>query len=222
MPAPALSTTGPISLEQDLGSLLETVNPTDLWTGTSVRAGDVGTQPALTSDAAQAHMPTESLPSPAPQTNSKKSTPARHSVNRTHSKAKAARKDSHQDHDGAKAGSASPPTPESKMQRLRERNKVAAANCRSRQRKQVQAIELKCNRLGTANKELKRQVRELTGELNRLRAFALQHHSCSCPVTCYNFNQARRLAANLQAFGRTGAETQQKQQQMQKTGGRES
>lgn len=73
-------------------------------------------------------------------------------------------------------------------------------------------IVVKCNRLSTANQELKRQVREFTGELNGLRAAALQHHSCNCPVACYNFNQARTVAVSLQASGTTGIKLQQQQE----------
>lgn len=48
----------------------------------------------------------------------------------------------HQEHDGARADPARPPTPDSKTQRLREKNKLAAAKCRSRQRSQVQTRPL--------------------------------------------------------------------------------
>lgn len=207
----------------------QTVDPTDLWSDTSAAAGDVsnGTPPASTSESSQGRIPTESTsptspskasapPSTGPST---RSTRARNAANRRHSKAKVARKDSHHDDEGsAEAGSASPSAIDSKTQRLREKNKLAAAKCRSRQRKQVQTIESKCNHLSAANGELKRQVHGLAGELNGLRAFALQHQGCNCPVAGYNFNQAKRVAADLQAFGTTGVEVQQKQQLRRQSG----
>lgn len=154
-----------------------------------------------------------------PPETSAKTARARNAANRRHSKAKAARKDSHHDdEDSAKAGSVSPAATDSKTQRLREKNKLAAAKCRSRQRKQVQAIESKCNHLSAANGELKRQFRDLGGELNGLRAFALQHQGCGCPVAGYNLNQAKRVAADLQAFGTTGVELQQRQQLRRQSG----
>lgn len=66
----------------------------------------------------------------------------------------------HHDDEAAEAGSASPPAPDSKTQRLREKNMLAAAEFRSRQRKQVQTTESKYNHLSAANAELKRRIRE--------------------------------------------------------------
>lgn len=217
--ASAPSTTAPSTFDQDFKLLVHTVDPTDLWSDTSPKAGDIHNVPALTSETTYERTPTDSRPltalssSTSPPSTSTKSTQARNAADRRHSKAKAARKDSqHDDEDAAEAGSASPPAAESKTQRLRKKNKLAAAKCRSRQRKHVQTIESKCGHLSAANSELKRQVHDLAGELNGLRAFALQHQGCNCPVAGYNLNQARRVAADLQTFGMTGVEVQQRQQ----------
>lgn len=200
--APARSATVPNTFEQDFGSLGKTVDPTDLWSDTSATGGDVGNEPASASETIQERTPAASRSS------------ARNTANRRRSKGKAARKDSHHDDEdnASEAGSASLPATDSKTQCFREKNKLASAKCRSRQRKQVQILESKCNHLSAANGELKRQVRDLAGELNGLRAYALQHQGCNCPVAGYNLNQARRVAADLQAFGTTGVEVQQRQQ----------
>lgn len=219
--APAF--TAPSTSDQNYGSLIQTVDSMGLWPDTNAAAGDFRNEPASTSDYTRERAPTESLlskapsPTPSPKTNAR-ATRARNAANRRHSKAKA-RKDSHHDEeDAAEARSASPPVTDSKVQRLREKNKLAAANCRSRQRKQVQTIESKFNHLSAANGELKRQVHDLAGELNGLRAFALHHQGCNCPVAGYNLNQAKRVAADLQAFGTTGVEVRQKQQLRRQSG----
>lgn len=123
---------------------------------------------------------------------------ARHAANQRHKRSKTNRKDSHQsDNEG------SPKTEDSKanlkQQKLREKNKVAAAKCRSRQRKQVHNIESKCNHLSAANGELKRQIRDLSDELSGLRSLALNHQTCECSIAMYNYQQAQKVVAGLQA-----------------------
>jgi hypothetical protein len=96
---------------------------------------------------------------------------ARYAANQRHSKAKQARKDSQQ---GESTDVADTRAAERK-QRHREKNKVAAAKCRSRQRKQVQTIQDKGSRLEEKNLQLKTMIQELRGELNSLRSMALDH-----------------------------------------------
>jgi hypothetical protein len=127
---------------------------------------------------------------------SEKTRRARYAANQRHSKAKKARKDSFQNEGTSEADGC---TAESK-QRHREKNKVAAAKCRSRQRKQVQTIEEKGSRLGQENAELKTMVQELRRELNILRSMALDHQQCNCHVARYNQKQAERVAAGYRSF----------------------
>lgn len=113
---------------------------------------------------------------------------ARHAANHRHKKFHKARRDSHQSDDTGTAA-------DRNKDRLREKNKVAAAKCRQRQRKQAQSIQKRGGRLSDANAELKAKVQALRGELNQLRAIALYHQGCNCQVANYNCKQAARIAA---------------------------
>ena len=120
---------------------------------------------------------------------------ARYAANQRHSKAQKARKDSHQSESISKAETRAT----ERKQRHREKNKVAAFKCRSRQRKQVQTIQEKGSRLGEENAKLKTMIQELRGELNRLRSVALYHQQCNCSVARYNHDQAERIVANYRS-----------------------
>jgi hypothetical protein len=116
---------------------------------------------------------------------------ARYAANQRHSKAQKARHDSAQNETPNEADARAA----ERKQRHREKNKVAAAKCRSRQRKQVQTIQEKGARLGEKNAELKAMIQELRGELNELRSMALGHQECNCHVARYNHGQAERVVA---------------------------
>lgn len=120
---------------------------------------------------------------------------ARYAANQRHSKAKKARKDSQQ---GDSTDIADTRAAERK-QRHREKNKVAAAKCRSSQRKQVQILQNKGSRLDEKNLQLKTMIQELRGELNSLRSMALDHQECACPVAQYNHHQAERVIAEYRS-----------------------
>lgn len=126
---------------------------------------------------------------------SEKTRRARYAANQRHSKAQKTCKDSQQ-HEST--GEADIRMAESK-QRLREKNKVAAAKCRSRQRKQFLNIQKKGSWLGKQNAELKTMIQELRGELNGLRSMALDHEQCDCHVARYNHSQAERIVAEYRA-----------------------
>jgi len=116
---------------------------------------------------------------------------ARYAANQRHNRARNAKKDSQQNEDIGVAEDCAA----KRKQRHREKNKVAAAKCRSRQRKQVQTIEEKSSRLCEENIELKTMIQELRVELNRLRSVALDHQQCKCSVARYNSDQAERVVA---------------------------
>jgi hypothetical protein len=82
---------------------------------------------------------------------------------------------------------------EEKKRNLREKNKVAAAKCRQRQRKQAETIRSKGSRLSETNGQLKSYVQELRGELNALRSLALGHGECDERLARYNQVQAERV-----------------------------
>lgn len=118
------------------------------------------------------------------------------------------RRDSHQEHHAANVALVGSSAAKSRLHKLREKSKLAAAKCRERQRKQLRSVEFKHDRICTMNGELKRQVRNLAGELNTLRALALQHQNCNCEVTCYNLDQAKKIAEDLRTFGMTEVNAQ--------------
>jgi hypothetical protein len=128
---------------------------------------------------------------------SEKTRRARYAANQRHHKAQQARKDSHRYESMSEADSRTV----EKKQRHREKNKVAAAKCRSRQRKQVQTIQERSLRLGEKNSGLKTMVQELRGELNDLRLIALDHQQCNCHVAKYNHSQAERIVAEYRSSG---------------------
>ncbi|KAM0721805.1 hypothetical protein Q7P37_002730 [Cladosporium fusiforme] len=145
-------------------------------------------------------------PSSATQTDHSRSDRARHAANQRHKRSRDLRKDSHhagsiseEPVDTKDAKDTKDSKADIKQLKLREKNKVAAAKCRSRQRKQVQNIESKCNHLSAANGELKRQIRDLSGELSDLRNIALNHQTCNCRIAMYNYHQAKKVVAGLQA-----------------------
>ena len=143
---------------------------------------------------------------------SEKTRRARYAANQRHNKAKQARKDSQQSEGSAVVDARAA----ERKQRHREKNKVAAAKCRSRQRKQVQTIQEKGSRLEENNLQLKTMIQELRGELNALRSMALDHQECACPVARYNHDQAERVVAEYrsaclgQGFGGLGHSPEQR------------
>jgi len=124
-----------------------------------------------------------------PPDESDKTRRARYAANQRHKKALQARRDSDQNEDRDTVYA------DGRKKRHREKNKVAAAKCRSRQRKQVQTIQEKGSRLGEENAKLKTIIQELRNELNALRFLALEHQACTCRVAQYNFNQAEKIVA---------------------------
>jgi hypothetical protein len=121
---------------------------------------------------------------------------ARHTAKEQHGKA---REPSRRSYRNSSANEADTQATE-KKRRLRQNNKVAAAKCRVRQKKQTQTIQAKHGRLGEANAQLKSCVQELRRELNGLRACALGHADCDCPIARYNQDRAKRVAAEYYSF----------------------
>jgi SMC interacting uncharacterized protein involved in chromosome segregation len=117
---------------------------------------------------------------------------ARHAANQRHRKAQKNRNGSHLH------GSTNEADTEvaEKKQRLREKNKVAAAKCRLRKGKQAETMQAKGADLSKTNAQLKSCLQELRRELNGLRASALGHADCD-PVDRYNQNQAKRVIAEF-------------------------
>lgn len=121
-----------------------------------------------------------------------KTSQARYAANQRHSKAQKARKDSHQN----ESARALETRNDERKQRQRENNKIAAAKCRSRQRRRVQMIQEKGSHLGKKNVELKTMIQKLREELNNLRYVALNHQGCHCHVAQYNSMQAKKILTN--------------------------
>ena len=93
---------------------------------------------------------------------SEKTRRARYAANQRHSRAREACIDGHQIEGASQAEIRAT----KRKQCHREKNKVAASKCRSRQRKQVQTLQEKGSRLREENAELKSMIQELREELN--------------------------------------------------------
>jgi hypothetical protein len=115
---------------------------------------------------------------------------ARHASKQRHGGASQARRD------GGHTNGKDSILADARKQRYREKNKVAAAACRSRQRKQIQTIQEKESRLREENAKLRTIIQDLRSELNALRSVALDHQVCQCRVASYNICQVSRILAN--------------------------
>jgi hypothetical protein len=123
------------------------------------------------------------------QTESDSTCRARYAANQRHHKARNIKRASHETSGTSEANT----KPEEKKRQLREKNKMAAAKCRLRQRKQAEVIRAKSGRLSETNAQPKSYVEELLQELNGLRAMALGHGNCDARLTRYNQAQADRV-----------------------------
>jgi hypothetical protein len=132
-----------------------------------------------------------SLRPKAQKCHSREQDPIRQKATRSarHRKARNTKRASHDTSSTSEANTKS----EEKKRQLREKNKVAAAKCRQRQRKQAEVIRAKGRRLCETNAQLKSCVQELRQELNGLRAMALRHNDCDAMLAWYNKAQADRV-----------------------------
>jgi hypothetical protein len=149
---------------------------------------------------------------------------ARYAANQRHQKARKLRQDAREssssDTSSTSANPKNAPTTskaEDKKRNLREKNKVAAAKCRQRQRKQAETIRSKGSRLGETNAQLKSYVQELRGELNALRSLALGHGECDERLARYNQVQAERVMREYYSAcgGLAGSMMNDREQQQQ-------
>lgn len=149
------------------------------------------------SQAAQPPSPEVPLESTTPiKTESDSTSRARHAANQRHRKARNLKQASNSNSNSTTNPTATantPTKPDQKKALLREKNKVAAAKCRQRQRKQAETIRAKGGRLSETNAQLKSYVQELRQELNSLRALALGHGECDARLAMYNKVQADRV-----------------------------
>jgi hypothetical protein len=138
---------------------------------------------------------------------------ARHAANQRHSKACNSQRADHKIGDANEANTQA----DGKKQRLREKNKVAAAKCRQRQQKQAEKVRVKVRGLSETNAQLKSYAQELRQELNGLRVCALGHADCDYKLARYNQGQVERLAAEYYSScgGHSGTVIAGKQGEMQ-------
>jgi hypothetical protein len=172
---------------------------------TTTAAGGFGTMPYPTSVSPKSLQPSSpdlqlSAPTPAIQPESDSTCRARYAANQRHQKARKLRQEARKSSSdiNSSTGSDNNTTQtltkaEEKKRNLREKNKVAAAKCRQRQRKQAETIRAKGSRLSETNAQLKSYVQELRGELNALRSLALGHGECDERLARYNQVQAERV-----------------------------
>jgi hypothetical protein len=125
------------------------------------------------------------------ETGNKSTRIAHHAAIQRHSKVQESRRISYRN-SGASAAEAQVTE---KKQRVRQKNKIAAAKCRVRQRKQAQTTQAKYKCASETNAQLESYVQELRRELNGLQARALVHADCDRPIAWYSLNQANMIIA---------------------------
>jgi hypothetical protein len=173
---------------------------------TTTMAGSFGTMTYPTSVSPRTVHPSSpdlqssSAPEPAIQPESDSTCRARYAANQRHQKARKLRQEARESSSDTNSSTSSDNNTtqtltkaEEKKRNLREKNKVAAAKCRQRQRKQAETIRAKGSRLSETNAQLKSYVQELRGELNALRSLALGHGECDERLARYNQVQAERV-----------------------------
>ena len=126
---------------------------------------------------------------------------ARNAANQRHAKSKKGiemREDSKvidsPDSDGEGAGV------ESKREKYREKNRLAAAKCRMKKKDNVQGLEERSREMSAENNFAKVEMRQLRDELTNLRTMALHHSAhiqgCNClALHAYNARKAGELAS---------------------------
>ena len=87
----------------------------------------------------------------------------------------------------------------SQQERTREKNRIAAAKCRSKKKKALTVLERDYDIMSTANNILRGEERNLREQLTHWRTLALQHSTdqsgCYCDlVQQYNTHQAMKAA----------------------------
>ncbi|KAI6801877.1 hypothetical protein KC361_g1544 [Hortaea werneckii] len=105
------------------------------------------------------------------------------------------RKDSGQDVAGNDEGNA-----EDEREKYRERNRLAAAKCRAKQKQGNEGLSERCSQLNACNEFLKQEERALRDDLSKLRLKALSHNSNAChchDVHRYNAYKAREAATGF-------------------------
>jgi hypothetical protein len=172
---------------------------------TTTATDSFGTMPYPTSVSPKSLQPSSpdlqlSAPTPAIQPESDSTCRARYAANQRHQKARKLRQEARESSSDTNSSTGSDNNTtqtltkaEEKKRNLREKNKVAAAKCRQRQRKQAETIRAKGSRLSETNAQLKSYVQELRGELNALRSLALGHGECDERLARYNQVQAERV-----------------------------
>lgn len=126
------------------------------------------------------------------QTKVDRSERARNAANQRHTKTRQLRKDNQQsvsesmrDKQGDEEGGRA---------KYREKNKLAAAKCRTKRNKSIRAINVRFRNFSAINLDLQAQAQELRDELIGLRTQALNHQNCNCQIARYNVNQAQKIA----------------------------
>ncbi|KAF7189991.1 Transcription factor atf21 [Pseudocercospora fuligena] len=131
-----------------------------------------------------------------PTTNStSKSERARNAANQRHAKAKKARKDSARDTKDAEDELGDV---DDKKERYREKNRLAAAKCRSKKKTHTEGLEESARFITAQNNKLRAEERELRDMFSSLRHQALAHdptQGCTCQaIHMYNNNKAQEAA----------------------------
>ncbi|KAK3616468.1 hypothetical protein LTR56_025936 [Elasticomyces elasticus] len=121
---------------------------------------------------------------------------ARHAANQRHARLKQLRQ-IRDERAGSKSGECveeDEEDVETKKEKYREKNRIAAAKCRAKKKDSTDGLEERHRDLQASHNFLKREYRRLRDELSRLRTLALQHSSdtlgCSC-TDLHNYNRCK-------------------------------
>ncbi|TKA63327.1 hypothetical protein B0A55_09489 [Friedmanniomyces simplex] len=135
-----------------------------------------------------------------------KSERARNAANQRHAKSKQARQAREtngvsRSRDGAEDGEEGV---EVRKEKYREKNRVAAAKCRSKKKYSVDGLEEDYRTLNATHNFLTRELRELRDEFSALRTVALQHTSDTQGCGCAGLHEYNRRKASQVAYGLGG------------------
>ncbi|KAK5674114.1 hypothetical protein LTS10_013135 [Elasticomyces elasticus] len=133
---------------------------------------------------------------PGQTTNLVRTERARHAANQRHAGSKQPRR-IREERAGSKPGECVDEDGEhveTKKEKYREKNRIAAARCRAKKKDSTHGFEERHRDLQASHNFLKREYRRLRDELSRLRTLALQHSSdtlgCSC-TDLHNYNRCK-------------------------------
>ncbi|KAK3617467.1 hypothetical protein LTR56_025267 [Elasticomyces elasticus] len=130
---------------------------------------------------------------------------ARHAANQRHARSKQPRQ-IREERAGSKPGESveEDEDVETKKEKYREKNRIAAAKCRAKKKDNTDGLEERHRDLQASHNFLKLEDRRLRDELSTLRTLALQHSPDTLGCSCTNLHNYNRCKASEVAQGFNG------------------